>query len=448
MTRKCARTPARPRRFEIRRFGALLNVVAVAKVLLHWQAQPRIHPEDHLTETRELADCSNPQQEYWTHVSSQAELPLADAAWRERTLGVLDEFLATARETRAGAGLPWRESIAEALMENPESLHEFRLVAAISDKRLYLDLSYIFSRQSDPVDPSRTLCGCPPSSLTRHPTRFFIAALGPRSPAERRAKAADSIAGYLDERGLGKILDLYAAMSDSSRLAVLEHWLMPKEVQQNEAKRRGHGAEAAIARLLTDIGCKIVPADKAINPLGEYDPNISLETFQIVPRSAGHTFSTDIVIPREDGSVHVCVMGLVQSSDPGQFGVNKSDEIVTLRRLIDAWNSSSGANPLELWGLVDGVGYSENKAGTVDKMLRSFHYFVQVKSAYKAALRAHALGLATIAGITFDMDFYSTRTREQMRERYVPKDVPVIEHVGLEDARPIAAGHATIWSSK
>ncbi len=182
--------------------------------------------------------------------------------------------------------------------------------------------------------------------------------------------------------------------------------------------------------------------------MGEYDPNISRETFEIVARAPGQTFSVDIVLPRDDGSVAVCVMGLVQSSDPGQFGVNKSDEIVTLRQEIDAWNETSGAPPIELWGLVDGVGYSENKAGTVDKMLRSFHYFVQVKSAYKAALRAHTLGLAKIAGISFDMEFYTERTRDQMRERYVPEDVPVIEDVAPPELTAIQAGHGTVWINK
>ncbi len=397
---------------------------------------------------RELADCSTNQLEYWTHVSAQAELPLADAAWRERTLSVLDSFLLTARDAEADAGQSWRDAIAEALLKNPASLHEFRLVGAISDKRLYLDLSYIFSREPDPLDPNRALCGCSPSNLTRHPTNFFIAALGPRAKAERRLKAAMAIAAYLDERGISKILDLYAGLPDDSRLAVLEHWLMPKEVQQNEAKRRGHGAEAAIARLLKGIGCTTLPADKATNPMGEYDPNISRETFEIVTRAPGQTFSVDIVLPRDGGSVAVCIMGLVQSSDPGQFGVNKSDEIVTLRQEIDAWNETSGAPPIELWGLVDGVGYSENKAGTVDKMLRSFHYFVQVKSVYKAALRAHTLGLAKIAGISFDMAFYTDRTRDQMRERYVPEDVPLINDVAPPEFTAVRAGHGTVWISK
>jgi hypothetical protein len=412
-------------------------------------AMPTSRPsEELLTTIRELTDCSTHQLEYWTHVSSQAELPLADAAWRERTLGVLDSFLLTPSKVKEGKSESWRDAIAEALLDNPESLHEFRLVSAISDKRLYLDLSYIFTREVDPLDSTKALCRCSPSNLTRHPTNFFIAILGSRIPSERRRKAAETIATYLDEHGLSEILDLYASLPDSSRLAVLEHWLMPREVQQNEAKRRGHGAEAAIAGLLTNIGCTIVPADKAINPMGAYDPNISLETFEVVAKAPGKTFSVDIVIPRDEDSVAVCVMGLVQSSDPGQFGVNKSDEIVSLRQRIDSWNQISDASPVELWGLVDGVGYSENKANTIDKMLNSFHYFVQVKSAYKAALRAHILGLAKIAGISFDMQFYTVQTRDQMCKRYVPEDIPLIEGTAPPDLTPIPAGHGTVWINK
>lgn len=227
---------------------------------------------------------------------------------------------------------------------------------------------------------------------------------------------------------------------------VLEKWLLPKESQQNEAKRRGHGAEAAIARVLKAVGCRIVPEQKDTNPMGAYDPNISLSTFEISPRVVGKTFSSDIAVLNESNNVRVALMGLVQSSDPGQFGVNKSDEIVQLRAAIDAYNGER-VDGLELWGLVDGVGYSENKVGTINKMLRNFHYFVQNKSAYKAPLRAHALGLCEIAAISFDDNFYSPLTKRQMTDLYVPNDVNVVD--SNENPPPgckaVLAGEATLW---
>jgi hypothetical protein len=401
-----------------------------------------------MTAIADLFDCSDRNSEYWTHVSSQAELPLADAAWRPRTLDQLDAFVldAVGAEGRIGAGL--EEIMAVALYENPSSLHEFRLIASLSDKRLYLDLSYIFSRSADPVDSGKTLCGCMPYALTRHSVSFFenlltAKASGGSAREMRRRAAAATIAKYLNDRGVGEILELYASQTPAARLAILKNWIMPKEVQQNEAKRRGHGAEALLAALLKQAGTTIVPTNKDTNPMGSYDPNISLESFRIVPKVARQTFSSDIVILDSSGMPRVCIMSLVQSSDPGQFGVNKSDEIVTLRRLIDEHNETD-PNPLQLWGLVDGVGYSENKAGTVEKMLEYFHYFVQVKSTYKAALKAHELGLTSVKGISFDSTFYSERTKQQMVERYVPSGVQVVRD-NLPGARPVSAGKATIW---
>jgi len=398
-----------------------------------------------MSAVREITDCSDNQAEYWTHVSSQAELPLADAAWRDRTLGQLDGFIDAVSRNADRDESSWQSAVADTLFDKPSSLSEFRLVAAISDKRLYLDLSYMFSRVIDPNDTSTTLCGCSPSNLTRHPTAFFERMLGKRVAGERRRAAANTIAQYLTDRGLDRVLDLYAGLGAEARLAVLLHWLMPKETQQNEAKRRGHGAEAAIARILQEVNCTILPTEKATNPMGAYDPNVSMETFEVVPRRPGATFSADIVLPRHDGRIAACVMGLVQSSDPGQFGVNKSDEVVGLRRLIDANNEKAAYPPLELWGLVDGVGYSENKAGTVNKMLESFHYNIQVKSAYKAGLRAHQLGLTEIRAIKFDMEFYSPTTRDQMIERYVPQEVEVLLNEPASDWRPVSAGAAVLW---
>jgi len=78
-------------------------------------------------------------------------------------------------------------------------------------------------------------------------------------------------------------------------------------------------------------------------------------------------------------------------------------------------------------------------------MLNSFHYFIQVKSAYKAALRAHALGLTTIHGISFDMTFYSEMTCQQMIDRYVPHDVRIFDASAPSNLSPIDAGAATLW---
>ena len=102
---------------------------------------------------------------------------------------------------------------------------------------------------------------------------------------------------------------------------------------------------------------------------------------------------------------------------------------------------------LELWGILDGVGYSENKAGTINKMLSHFHEHVQMKSTFKIALAMHRLGLRTIRAIRFDSTFYTPASAEQMVERYVPDDVSVAWTDAAVDQiwRPLRAGKAIVY---
>ena len=62
---------------------------------------------------------------------------------------------------------------------------------------------------------------------------------------------------------------------------------------------------------------------------------------------------------------------LIHTSDPGQYGVNKSDETVDIKKLIDQYNEAYPEKPVYLIGNVDGVGFSENPNGTIAKMLVS-----------------------------------------------------------------------------
>ncbi len=383
-----------------------------------------------------IADSSTKEHEYWTHVSSQEELPKAKGIDTNPILsalqGLLDDF---PRDSNSEVIVSF---IARQLVSTPSLIHELRPLIGVSDKRLYLDLSYIFSRTYHPAK-NGTLCGCLPHNLTRHSTVFFENALR----AEGASASAKVIAAYLVNKGLGEMLQSYSSMSEDQRKIIVSNLITPKEAQQNEAKRRGHGAEAAFAELLEFVGCNtFVPKDKVANPMGSRDPNVNPETFVITAREAASTLSFDLVILDAQGLVSVCVQGLIQSSDPGQFGVDKSNQTVLIRRRINEFNERSSRN-VELWGIVDGVGYSENKEGTINKMLREFHEFIQIKSLYKAALGLHRLGLCSLKAIQFH---YPPQIEAQMM-RYVPKGVAVLSTDGIVKPawRAMNAGHATIF---
>ena len=382
-----------------------------------------------------IGDCASAEDEYWYHVSPQNHLPLAPGVVRHTNLDSVDSFIAGLKYTGDTALV---QSVTGHLMKDPESLSGMRLLAGLSDKRLYLDLSYNMSRVTE-RNGSSTLCGCAPNKLTRHSTAFFVNRI---RNSNSSYQIAEAIAIYLVTAGLNRVAAALSAIDSQKRKPLLLSFISGREAQQNEAKRRGHGAEAALAELLEQMDIQIRPKGKAVNPMGVSDPHFSALHWTLCDRSPGETFSTDIAVLDKSGELRVCIQALIHSSDPGQFGVNKSDETVTIRTILDKTQRG------EIWGLLDGVGYSENKKGTINKLIKAFHHFAQYNSLYKVALRCHHLELVKVSGIVFDAA-YPPHCQEQMRDRYVPADVCVLrefpsESHPSESHKAIPAGWATI----
>ena len=393
---------------------------------------------------KSLGDVDTPLGEYWYHVARQDQMPLAGTRRTTRVLDSLDAKFPDAASYASGALNA--EIIASWLLEDPDIAHELRLVLSITDKRFYLDLSYLFSRVMKVTgEGGSTLCGCPPSAMKRHTTQAILGKLR-RGPQEDQKLAAKTIADYLIARRLLVVLDLYFSMSPVERSAINDFWLAPHDVQQNETKRRGHGAEAEIADALARAGVLIVPANKATDPMGAPDPNIDLRTFAVADRVPGETFSTDIAVTDQQGNLRAMVMGLVQSSDPGQFGVDKAATNRTIRDRLDEFRGATGSS-LELWGIVDGIGYSENPNGTLVPMLDAFHEFFQHNSAYKVLLAAHRIGLIGVNAVRYDESFYTQDVAEVMHHRYAASARMLR---GPTEAAPAAAkeisvGRATVY---
>jgi hypothetical protein len=388
-----------------------------------------------------VGSCASDQDEYWYHVASQEEMPLAGTTRPPRLLKELDRLFPTSDDYVAGSLTSG--SITAWLRENPALAEQLRLVLSLSDKRFYLDLSYRFSREPVP-GTSGTICGCLPHAMKKHSTNALLKMMDTGSEA-RRESAARAVAAYLTGRGLLVVLDLYFGLDQVRRTAVNDIWLAPHDVQQNETKRRGHGAEAEIARALQDAGVALIPANKASDPMGAPDPNVSLKTFDIAPRVVGETVSADIAVRKPSGKLQVIIMGLVQSSDPGQFGVDKAATNGSIRERLDQYRRRTGAT-LELWGIIDGIGYAENPNGTINRMLRHFDFFVQHNSAYKAILGASRLRLCRVTAIRYDKNFYSETTARQMHDKYAGR-VRMLSAADPPPARgrAVKAGRAVVW---
>ena len=336
---------------------------------------------------KEYGRINSLSEEFWYHVSQQHELPLAANQTVDQEISTLNS-LADSVKTKTVDELA--DQLASEIIRDPRLVELLRTLISVSDKRLYLDLSYQFSRLPHPKIRGATLCGCAPEALTRHSTSFFLNQIKKSQHRDENIRAvaqasAEAVAKYFLEKGLAAMLQFYSGLTETDRDLLVRHLIMPGEIQQAEAKLRGHGIEQSLAMLLKAIGCQMIPEGKSENPMGSHDPNIDPETMRINERDPEKTFSTDLVLRGDDGLPRAFVVGLIHTSDPGQFGVDKSSTVVAIRRQVDAFNASQHQRSVELWGLVDGVGYSENKTGTIDKMMPALHCMVQNHSLYVAS---------------------------------------------------------------
>ena len=174
------------------------------------------------------------------------------------------------------------------------------------------------------------------------------------------------------------------------------------------------------------------------------DPNVDKQTFVLSQRDEKKTWSFDVIIKNNEGKLVVFTQGLIHTSDPGQYGVNKSGETILVRQSLNNYNASNNSH-CELWGLVDGVGFVENPDNTIFKMLPAFDNFVQLKSLYKAALRLHKLGIVQVKAIRFDPAFYTQDDAMEMFNKYGSHDIVVLSSDEEPDMKKIHAGKAWIY---
>ena len=180
--------------------------------------------------------------------------------------------------------------------------------------------------------------------------------------------------------------------------------------------------------------------------MAERDPNVNLATMELVSHEAAaagiHSF--DLIIKDEEGDIRALVQSLIHTSDPGQYGVNKSDETVDIKKMIKQYNEKNPQKPVYLIGNVDGVGFSENPNGTIAKMLGVFDSFVQVNTMFKAGLYLQQLGLISgIRAVLLDEDYFSPEAKEHFYRNYMePAGVALVDEVPEYAQKRIRAGRA------
>lgn len=361
------------------------------------------------------------ETEYWRNVMRQQDMPLAGEITFDFDVPGLRRTLADVAAVAEADAMP---VVARTLRERPASFHDLRRLLGLTDKRAYLELSYLASRTPHPSQDTG-LCGCQPWNMARHGLPVFLRMLEAPSPRPVRRAASELLARYLLAEGLHTAATSFHAIPEQGLRHVFETLVAARETQQRAAKRRGHGCELRLATVLHACGATCLPEDKHTNPMGSHDPHLDLDTLRVVPRRRGVTYSFDLLVLHQ-GAPRVAIQSLIHTSDPGQYGVNKSDETVAVKARIAASRRRLQRGPeLELWGLLDGVGFSENKEDTLNKMLANFDHFLQLNTLYKAPLRLHRLGLCEVVALRLS-SAYTPDEHDAIVERYAPEGVAVL----------------------
>ncbi len=347
-------------------------------------------------------------QEFWYCVSNQDQLPIykLDEINCSQSCSMLINFIKDYKMQINSQPITSKEQIiSNILLSNPTYLNEIRKLVGISDKRLYLELSFIFNRYKN--SSNQNIFNEKRTDLKKHSTTFFINALKHNA---YKTDIAHVISKYFIDKDLLDILNILSQANENSISKLFKFLMEPKELQQKEAKYRGHGAEMEIAKVLNNCGQVIFPSQKAINPMESKDPNVDLSTMTIIDRdiSNNNIHSFDIIVLDSNKNIRILVQSLIHSSDPGQFGVDKSNETVTIKNLINDYNKSNPSKPhVYLLGSVDGVGFIENPNGTIVKMLNYFDEFVQMNTTFKIGIFLFKLGLMpNLKGIYLDDAFF------------------------------------------
>jgi len=322
------------------------------------------------------------------------------------------------------------DDIRRSLVNNPELLDTLRLLVGRTKTKLSIDLSLAFRGTESPVgDPS--LCGCSMDGFTRHQYSYFKNFLsGSRRSNAEVQKAGETIANYFASIGTVDVLGDFANMSTNARQNIIEEAIVPHDGRQSIAKRQGHGAEAEIARVIEAIGANIRPTNKVSHPM---EGDVEFEGY-----------SYDLIVDDDNGNTRAGLISLFHTSNPGQFGVDKTAKTADYMDSIRSYNDRvSSSEECELWSFCDGAGFAMNNKA-LRNVLDNVDDWVQIKSVWKLALSLNRRGVCEVDAIAFNQDFYSDDELDRLERSISSVDV-VTENTVDSSLREVEAGEAILY---
>lgn len=112
---------------------------------------------------------SSHKTEYWFHVSNQDEIPIFGTVDKAIDIPFL---LIIIQELPLVAGQQ-ADYIADLIKRNSESIDILRTFVGVSDKRMYLELSYIFGKTKFNIADNENVLGYSVYNLEKHNVSFF-----------------------------------------------------------------------------------------------------------------------------------------------------------------------------------------------------------------------------------------------------------------------------------
>ena len=170
---------------------------------------------------------SDSRKEYWFHVSNQNEIPIFGDIHKKIDSKAIYELSRRFLDNKH-SGL---EILKKIIFENTENIDTLRTLMGISDKRMYLELSYIFNKQRiDQNDLLGTnILGESVYSLQKHSISFFKTKIR-RSDFTTSRAILETISNYLESKGILQMLNTLKTMSQSEISTLVDKLLLPKEI--------------------------------------------------------------------------------------------------------------------------------------------------------------------------------------------------------------------------
>ena len=107
------------------------------------------------------------QNEFWFHVANQDEIPIFGIVDKDLDIPLLMQILKNLPVNKQEA------YIATIIEQNAEVIDFLRTFVGISDKRMYLELSYLFAKTKYLPTDNANILGKSMYELDKHPLSYF-----------------------------------------------------------------------------------------------------------------------------------------------------------------------------------------------------------------------------------------------------------------------------------